>query len=108
SSDLAGAGENLAAARRPSILHAGGVTVAILAYDTIQPAYDAGETTVGTAPMTASGVRDDIAAARAAGADVVIVFPHWGTEYTATATALQRELAHAAIDAGADLVIGNH
>jgi len=104
----AGAGENLAAARRPSIFHAGGATVAILAYDTIQPAYDAGEATVGTAPMTAPGVRDDIAAARAGGADVVIVFPHWGTEYTATATAIQRDLAHAAIDAGADLVIGNH
>jgi poly-gamma-glutamate capsule biosynthesis protein CapA/YwtB (metallophosphatase superfamily) len=39
---------------------------------------------------------------------VVIVFPHWGIEYQATATAKQRALGHAAIDAGADMVIGNH
>jgi hypothetical protein len=38
----------------------------------------------------------------------VIVFPHWGTEYTAETTPLQRRLAHAAIDAGADIVIGSH
>lgn len=104
----AGAGENLAAARRPSVFHTGGATVAILAYDTIQPAYAADATTTGTAQMTAAAVRDDIAVARAAGADLVIVFPHWGQEYTANPTTLQRDLAHAAIDAGADLVIGNH
>jgi poly-gamma-glutamate capsule biosynthesis protein CapA/YwtB (metallophosphatase superfamily) len=36
------------------------------------------------------------------------VFPHWGVEYRATPTAGQKNLARAAIDAGADLVIGNH
>jgi poly-gamma-glutamate synthesis protein (capsule biosynthesis protein) len=49
-----------------------------------------------------------VAAARRAGADVVIVFPHWGTEYDATPFATQTKLARAAIDAGADMVIGNH
>jgi poly-gamma-glutamate synthesis protein (capsule biosynthesis protein) len=58
--------------------------------------------------MTVENVRADVAAARAAGADVVIVFPHWGTEYDPTPFVGQRELAEAAIDAGADLVIGNH
>ena len=58
--------------------------------------------------MTAAFLRKDIAAARKAGADVVIVFPHWGVEYRAKPTSVQRNLAHAAIDAGADLVIGNH
>ena len=38
----------------------------------------------------------------------MIVFPHWGTEYDPTPFAGQRELAQAAIDAGADMVIGNH
>jgi len=36
------------------------------------------------------------------GAEVVIVFPHWGTEYDPTPFAGQQKLAHAAIDAGAD------
>ncbi len=103
-----GAGATLAAARTPALLQAGGVTVAILGYDTIAGGYFATSTRVGSAPLTASNVKEDVAAARAAGADLVIVFPHWGTEYDATPYAGQRNLAHAAIDAGADMIIGNH
>jgi poly-gamma-glutamate synthesis protein (capsule biosynthesis protein) len=103
-----GAGANLAAARTPSMLQAGGIKVAILGYDTIKPAYGAGAATAGSNQMSASRVRADVAAARALGADLVVVFPHWGIEYTANPTAYQRSLAHAAIDAGADIVIGNH
>jgi poly-gamma-glutamate capsule biosynthesis protein CapA/YwtB (metallophosphatase superfamily) len=40
--------------------------------------------------------------------DFVIVTFHWGTEYTQDPTKRQRELAHGAIDTGADLIIGNH
>ena len=38
----------------------------------------------------------------------VLVYTHWGTEYATTSNRVQRELAHAFIDAGADLVIGSH
>jgi poly-gamma-glutamate synthesis protein (capsule biosynthesis protein) len=41
-------------------------------------------------------------------ADVVIAYFHWGVEYTAVPDERQRSLAHAAVDAGADLVIGAH
>lgn len=41
-------------------------------------------------------------------ADIVIVQFHWGNEYTSSITLRQRELAHLAIDQGADLVVGNH
>jgi poly-gamma-glutamate synthesis protein (capsule biosynthesis protein) len=49
-------------------------------------------------------------AVRAAGerADVVIPYFHWGVEYAAEPNARQRSLAYAAIDAGADLVLGAH
>lgn len=40
--------------------------------------------------------------------DIVIVQFHWGNEYTTEITEQQRALAHLAIDAGADLIIGNH
>lgn len=40
--------------------------------------------------------------------DFVITTFHWGVEYTASPSVRQTELAHAAIDAGADLIIGNH
>lgn len=41
-------------------------------------------------------------------ADIIVVSLHFGEEYTATLSSRQVELAHAAVDAGADLVIGNH
>jgi poly-gamma-glutamate capsule biosynthesis protein CapA/YwtB (metallophosphatase superfamily) len=103
-----GAEANLAAAREATLLDAGGLTVGILGYDTIKPAYAATSDSPGSNEMSPTRVREDVAAAREAGADLVIVFPHWGTEYTATTTATQRRLAHAAIDAGADIVIGSH
>jgi len=103
-----GAGRNTADAHKASLLKAGGVTVGILAYDTIDGGSRSGPTTPGSARMTKAFLEKDIAAARKAGADVVIVFPHWGVEYRAKPTAGQRNLAHLAIDAGADLVIGNH
>jgi len=40
--------------------------------------------------------------------DFVIVSFHWGVEYTSTPNTVQIDLAHAAIDVGADLIIGNH
>ncbi len=103
-----GAGRNARAARRPSILKAGGIKVGILAYDTIAPGYRAGKEQPGSASLSAQIVTEDIVKARDAGAELIIVFPHWGTEYDPTPFAGQQELARAAIDAGADMVIGNH
>ena len=41
-------------------------------------------------------------------ADIVIVFPHWGTEYTTTQSSYQEEFAMQMTEAGADLIIGTH
>ena len=38
----------------------------------------------------------------------VIIFPHWGSEYQEIHNKTQENLAHAWIDAGADMVIGSH
>lgn len=103
-----GAGANTAAAHTPSIVTVKGVKVALLSYDTVAPGYNATATKAGSARMTAAWLKKDIFAARAAGAQVVIVWPHWGVEYTAAPSTTQTTLAHAAIDAGADMVIGNH
>ncbi len=40
--------------------------------------------------------------------DIVIVSFHWSAEYTSTPSQRQGDLAHLAVDSGADLVIGNH
>ncbi len=103
-----GLGKNLAAAHKATLLKAGGLTVGILGYDMIAPSYHAGANLAGSAGMTKKDLKADIKAARKAGADVVIVFPHWGIEYRAKPSPTQQKMAHAAIDAGADLVIGNH
>jgi poly-gamma-glutamate synthesis protein (capsule biosynthesis protein) len=105
---VSGAGKDLAAARKPALLEAGDQTVAILAYDAIAGYYHATADKIGSAPLTASIVRADVKAARAVGADVVIVFPHWGTEYRDKPFAAQQKLARSIIDSGADMVIGNH
>lgn len=103
-----GAGADPAAARRPLLREFAGTRVALLAYDAIAPSYAARPGRAGSAPLRAALIRADIAAARRAGARVVIVFPHWGVEYTRGPSAAQRRAARAMIDAGADLVIGNH
>lgn len=40
--------------------------------------------------------------------DYVVVAFHWGTEYVSDPTGRQKELAHLAVENGADLIIGNH
>jgi hypothetical protein len=104
----AGAGKNDVAAHRPAIVNIGGVRVAILGYDTIAKYYTAGVNSPGSARLSAPAVKADVAAARAAGADLVVVYPHWGTEYDPTPFPAQQALARSIIDAGADLIIGNH
>lgn len=41
-------------------------------------------------------------------ADIVVVFPHWGTEYMTSPSGYQRSFAEAMTEAGADLIIGTH
>ncbi len=103
-----GAGANLKAAHTPATTTVDGVKVAILGYDTIAKGYAAGPSSAGSAQLSRAGVKADIKKARANGADVVIVYPHWGTEYSPRPFAAQQALARSIIDAGADMVIGNH
>ena len=41
-------------------------------------------------------------------ADVVVVCPHWGTEYTFVPSSYQQKFAKQMTEAGADLIIGTH
>lgn len=41
-------------------------------------------------------------------ADIVIVCPHWGTEYVTTPSSYEQEFALQMTEAGADLIIGTH
>ena len=105
----AGAGADLGAAREPMVFDLGGTKIGVLSYQGV-PSYEwawATETAPGTAPLLEDVVREDVERLRGV-VDLVVVMPHWGREYTATPEPGQVNLAHAAIDAGADLVIGGH
>ena len=104
-----GAGADLADAREPAwITTRSGTRIAVLGYNEVNGIYPAGATTPGNVPLRASLYEPDIRAARAAGADVIVVWPHWGREYVAAPTAAQRDHARRMIAAGADLILGNH
>jgi poly-gamma-glutamate capsule biosynthesis protein CapA/YwtB (metallophosphatase superfamily) len=103
-----GIGENLAEAREPCILEYDGVTVALLGYDGITGSFrGATAGSAGTMPMVWDYAIEDIRNVRDH-VDLVIPYFHWGIEYTLTPTPGDRQLAHAAIDAGADVVMGSH
>ena len=103
-----GAGENLAAARRPLIYDIRGTKVALLGYSlTLPQEFWAGEKRAGTAPLLEKLVKEDITLARKQ-ASIVIVTAHWGEEGTTRLREYQPRLARMMIDAGVDAVIGHH
>jgi len=105
----AGAGMDLAEARDPMIFDLGETRIGVLSHLSI-PSYEwawATETTPGTAPLVEDVLREDVERLREE-VDLVVMMPHWGMEYLAEPEPVQVELAHAAVDAGADLVVGGH
>jgi poly-gamma-glutamate capsule biosynthesis protein CapA/YwtB (metallophosphatase superfamily) len=127
----AGAGADLAAARAPAMIERAGRRIALLSYNCVGPESSwASETQAGCAYVrveTADGapiapaarleranpdsVREmsaDIARVRAE-VDLVVVALHKGIVHTpATLAPYEIPVAHAAIDAGADVVSGHH
>ncbi|MBQ9942687.1 MAG: CapA family protein [Christensenellaceae bacterium] len=53
-------------------------------------------------------VEADIAAVKERGAELVLVYIHWGTENTTVLTSRQTETAQFLADAGADVILGSH
>jgi poly-gamma-glutamate capsule biosynthesis protein CapA/YwtB (metallophosphatase superfamily)/outer membrane protein assembly factor BamB len=114
-----GAGRSPEEAVRPALADLDGVRVAVLDYaasrwDTADASQSADAPPPPDIPPTdrlAWAVPEEVqAAVRAARdqADVVVVVLHAGTEYAAAPSPDQVAVAHAAIDAGADLVVGHH
>jgi poly-gamma-glutamate synthesis protein (capsule biosynthesis protein) len=109
----AGASEN--AARKPLVLEVNGLTLAFLAYtdvpvevlgfDTRQ--WEASKNRPGLLWAELPIVEADVRQARQ-DADLVIVMLHSGLEYIEAPSPQQTAISRAAINAGADLVIGHH
>ena len=110
-----GAGLNESAARKPLVLEARGLKLAFLAYvdvpievlgfDTRQ--WQASGNQPGLLWADLPIVEADVKQARE-DADIVIVVLHSGFEYVEAPSPHQSEISRAAINAGADMVIGHH
>jgi poly-gamma-glutamate synthesis protein (capsule biosynthesis protein) len=102
-----GGGRNLTEAHAPYLVERNGLRIAILGYNEFKPrAFEAGPDWPGIAWSEDSHVVRDIQAARAAGADIVIPFMHWGWERERAPTPRQRQLARLMIDAGSEVYEG--
>lgn len=65
--------------------------------------FDAGDLPRFYAEMEAA-----LAAMRQDGAEVLVVYIHWGNEYRLTTTAVQRNIAQKLCDMGVDVIVGSH
>lgn len=131
-----GVGKNIEEARRPAIFEIKGTKIAFLAYNSILPmAYWAEVDRPGCVPLRAWTIyeqiehdqpgtpcrihtyphredfremKNDIKKAKSEN-DIVILSIHWGIHLVPAQLAdYQREVAMAAIDCGADLILGHH
>ena len=130
-----GGGRDEEEARKPAIVEKNGVKIALLAYcSVLRDGQAAGKGKAGIAPLRAhthfaaeefqpgtpptvisvpyeedvTALKEDIGKAKRQ-ADVVIVSIHWGLRLVPkTICTYQPPIAHAAIDAGADLILGHH
>lgn len=104
----AGAGNNVNEAFEPKYIFHNKTTIALLAFNDIENwVADATENTPGSANFDKQRIKESLEKANA-NADIVIVFPHWGIEYSLTNSDRQSEYARYFIDNGADIVIGAH
>jgi poly-gamma-glutamate synthesis protein (capsule biosynthesis protein) len=103
-----GAGMTIREAHALRIVNIKGLRVGFLAYLGLFPPVvplTANQPAVAMAEIHL--ITRDVTAARKR-VDVLIVSMHAGKEYTFRHAARQEEIAHAAVDAGADMVIGHH
>jgi len=133
--EMIGAGKNIEDATRPAIIERKGTKVGFLAYCSVVPrghwatldragvapvrataSYEQFDWQPGTVPRIISkanpedlaGMVEDIEKLRSQ-VDVLVVSMHWGVHFTPAVIAMyQHEIGHAAIDAGADLILGHH
>lgn len=102
-----GAGNDLAEAEQPIVLEKNGIRFGIVSLGNIEQMAFAAEGRPGIAVLSEESLRRAIEATRAV-SDVVIVMPHWGPENVPMPNWDQLTLGHIAVEAGADLVVGNH
>lgn len=105
---VVGGGANEKIAHQPLLKEIRGTKIAFLAYTTLGARYmEAKGNLSGIAWVDKKRLVEDLIIAREL-VDIVAVSLHFGEEYQKQENNFQREMAHLAIDSGADLVVGHH
>lgn len=111
-----GAGENKAEATKPISIEKNGHNITIFNYmdsknfqeysQEVMPI--AGENTPGYSAWDDTESVNQIKQARDNGSDIILVYMHYGNEYSRSPNEDQIKISHLAIDAGATAVVGAH
>ena len=110
---IVGAGKNMEEAKKPAYFHANGHVVSYVSATQIEryanpDTKEATEDSPGVLrtldPAKAVAAIEEAAA----NSDFTVMYVHWGSESTDLVEQSQRDLAKAYVDAGADLIIGDH
>lgn len=96
--------------KRYTMLNVKGIKVALLSYSEF---FNYRESLVADRPYminkySEEKVRRDVASAKAAGAELVVAYNHWGAENTHEPTWTVRQHAQQMANAGVDVILGSH
>ena len=94
------------------LIDVNGIKLALMSYATYYNLKDAYITDEGKQALlnqySKAKVEQDVKYAKAMGAEFIIAYNHWGTEYTNTENEKQIRWAQEMADAGVDYIIGSH
>lgn len=96
----------------PKIVELNGIKFGFLSYtesaNRMEKDSDAGAKLYGVPFLKDADIAGDVRRLRESGADVVIAFPHWGTEYQRSPDETQQKYALKLAQAGVDIILGSH
>ena len=104
-----GGGADCAAARKARLVTQNEITVAFIGSSKVyNDNMNLGEDKACSFELSVEQALAETEAARAAGADLVVVSVHWGREYRTFPEQSEVDDAHALVNGGVDLVLGHH
>lgn len=111
-----GAGENKAEATKPITIEKEGHKISVFNYMDSENFQEYDQSVMPKATDDGPGYSawdneesvEQIRQAKENGSDIIIVYMHYGNEYSRSPNENQKEISHLAIDAGASAVVGSH